>query len=341
MTEKTRALVVPAIHQVELRHIEVPSLQSGEVRIRALHTLLSMGTEISIATGQRMENARFPFVPGYQGVGQIEACADGVKGFREGDIVLFKGGRVLPPHHAVWGAHQAVVVCSTYGLFRCPGELHPRIACLATLFGVGMHGVELAEVKPTDVVVVIGHGLIGAGAAQAARARGALVIVSEPNAARRRLAAENAADVVVDPTSEKVEEVLRAHLQPDVDGADVVIESTGVGALLDGAMRLARTKGRFVYQGWYSGNVSHYFMVPHAKELTAFYPTGLAGPYQEGAAGLRHSQMKEAAVRLAARGIFRVEPYLSHVMSPSQIVEGYQLAMSDRRHEIVGMIFDW
>jgi len=341
MTEKTEALVIPAIRQVELRRIEIPSVQSGEVRIRTLHTLLSMGTEMSVATGQRMENARFPFVPGYQGVGRIEACAADVTDFHEGDIVLFLGGRVLPPNHAVWGAHQGTVVCSTYGLFRCPNELHPRIACLATLFAVGMHGVELAEVKPTDVVVVIGHGLIGAGAAQAARARGAFVIVSEPNAVRRRLAAENAADVVVDPTAETVEGILPTHLPPGSDGADVVIESTGVGKLLDGAMRLVRTKGKFVYQGWYSGQVSYYFMTPHAKELTAFYPTGHAGPYWEGVAGLRQSQMKEAAVRLVARGIFKVEPYLSHMISLAKAVEGYQLAMSERRHEIIGMIFDW
>jgi len=121
-----------------------------------------------------MENARFPYVPGYQGVGQIE----GVRRRREG----LPGGRRRPlhgrtrpaPHNAVWGGHQGVAVCSTYGLFRCPPQLPARTACAATLFAVGMHGVELAEVKPTDVVVVIGHGLIGAGAAQAARARGAL-----------------------------------------------------------------------------------------------------------------------------------------------------------------------
>lgn len=341
MKETTHALIIPGVNTVDLREINVPPLQAGEARIRTLHTLLSMGTEISIATGQRMENAKFPYVPGYQGVGRIEACAADVKNFREGDTVLFLGGRVLPSNHAVWGAHQAVVVCSTYGLFRCPNPLHPRIACMATLFGVGMHGVELAEVNPTDVVVVIGHGLIGAGSAQAARARGALVIVSEPNATRRTLAAENAADVVIDPTRENVDEVVRSHLPPASDGADVVIESTGVSRLLDGAMRLVRTRGKFVYQGWYPGDVTHHFMTPHARELTAFYPTGHAGPYWEGERGLRQTQMKDAAVRLAARGIFKVEPYLSHIVPLANAVEGYRLAMSDRRHEIVGMIFDW
>lgn len=339
--DRTKALTITGTNRVELCEVQIPSLQPGEVRIRTLHTLLSMGTEISIATGQRIENAKFPYVPGYQGVGQIEACAEGVEGFREGDTVLFMGGRVLPPHNAVWGGHQGVAVCSTAGLFRCPPQLHPRVACLATLFAVGMHGVELAEVKPTDVVVVIGHGLIGAGAAQAARARGAFVIVSEPNAGRRKLAAEHAADVVIDPTKQNVEEILRSHLPPGSDGADVVIESTGVGKLIDGALRLARMKGKFVYQGWYSGDVSYCFMTPHAKEITAFYPTGWAGPFWDGERGLRQSQMKEAAVRLAARGIFKVEPYLSHVLPLTKAVEGYQLAMSDRRHEIVGMIFDW
>ncbi|MBI4025264.1 MAG: zinc-binding alcohol dehydrogenase family protein [Verrucomicrobia bacterium] len=150
--DRTQAIVIPALNRAELREIEVPALEAGEVRIRTLHTLLSMGTEISIATGQRMESAKFPYVPGYQGVGRIEACADlpapparrppaaaraglaggsrqagGVKDFREGDLVLFQGGRVLPPHHAVWGGHQGVVVCSTYGLFRCPPQISFKV----------------------------------------------------------------------------------------------------------------------------------------------------------------------------------------------------------------------
>ena len=54
MQTTTAALVVPAINRVELREIEIPALQPGEVRIRTLHTLLSMGTEISLATGQRI-----------------------------------------------------------------------------------------------------------------------------------------------------------------------------------------------------------------------------------------------------------------------------------------------
>lgn len=329
-TQRTQALVIPAVNQVELREIEVPKIEEGEVLIRTSHTQLSMGTEVSIATGQRMESARFPYVPGYMGVGRIETCAKGVTNFREGDLVSFLGGRVLPPNHAVWGGHQGMIVCSAEDLLPCPPSLNSRVACMAPLFAVGLHGVELAEVKPTDVVVVIGQGLIGASAAQAARARGAFVIASEPDPERRRLAKEFAADVVVDPSSEKLEEILKTHVAPDAGGADVVIESTGAAKLIDGAMRLVRTHGKFVHQGWYSGNVSYYFMVPHAREITALYPTGFGG-----------LRTKEAAMRLAARGIFKVEPYLSHVIPADKAVESYKLAMSAQRQQILGMVFDW
>ncbi|MBI4026786.1 MAG: hypothetical protein HY360_17515 [Verrucomicrobia bacterium] len=44
MKDKTQALVIPSVNNVELRKLNVPLLQPGEVRIRTLHTLLSMGT---------------------------------------------------------------------------------------------------------------------------------------------------------------------------------------------------------------------------------------------------------------------------------------------------------
>ena len=315
MNAKTTALIIPAINQVELREILVPELQPDEVRIRTLHTLLSIGTEIAIASGQRPENAKFPYVPGYQGVGVIEAQGAEVKDFHEGDIVSFLGGRVLEPNHAVFGGHQGMIVTDTSYIFRIPEKTDPRVACLATLLSVGHHGVELANVKAGELVVVLGHGLIGAGSAQAARARGALVLVSEPDAQRRGLAAKYAADWVVDPLAEDLEAVVRKHLGPGKKGADVVIESTGNGKLIDGAFKLIGQQGRFVFQGWYSGNINYYYMTPHAREVTAVYPTGFGGNY-----------MKETAVRLLTQGVFHAEPYLSHPVKLADAPEAYKLA---------------
>ena len=330
MSSKGAALVVTDVGQVETRDLTVPALSAGEVKIEALYSLLSIGTEISIANGHRMENAKFPYVPGYQGVGRICEVTEESKGFRVGDEVLYLGGRTEEPVQAVWGAHQQIIVCGTESLIPVPTAVAPEEAALAPLFAVGMHGVNLAQVAPSDVVVVLGHGLIGAGAAQAARARGAFVIVSEPDAARRALAAKYGAHLVVDPKTESLADAVKSVLSPGARGADVVIESSGVASLIEPGMELCKPDARYVLQGWYSGDVSFCFMTAHRRQLTLLCPTGW-GPVGT----------KEAALRLAAAGIFQATPYLSHRIPVSGAADAYRMAMGPERNTILGLLFDW
>jgi len=327
---KSKALVVTDVEQVEMRELPVPAMASDEVTIEAQFSLLSIGTEMSIAMGHRMENAKFPYVPGYQGVGVIRAVGEEVKGLREGETVLYLGGRTTGPVNAVWGAHQQTIVCDTGTLIPIPAGVTSEQAALAPLFAVGMHGVNLAQVAPSDVVVILGHGLIGAGAAQAARARGAFVIVSEPDAARRALAEKYAAHLVVNPLSESLADAVKSVLPADARGADVVIESSGVAALIEPGMELCKFGARYVLQGWYSGDIKFCYMTAHRRQLTLLCPTGW------GPAGT-----KEAALRLAAAGILQSDPYLSHRIPVAGAVEAYRMAMTPERNKILGMVFDW
>jgi 3-hydroxyethyl bacteriochlorophyllide a dehydrogenase len=330
MSETAPGLVVTEAGKVEARELAVPERKTGEVKIEAAFSLLSPGTEMSIALGHRPENAKFPYVPGYQGVGRVVEAGGRVKGFREGDDVLYLGGRTEAPVEPVWGAHQKTIVCGTESLIPLPKGLAAAEAALAPLFAVGMHGVNLAQVAPSDVVVILGHGLIGAGAAQAARARGAFVIVSEPDPARRELAARHAAHLVVDPGNESLADAVRSVLPEGSRGADVVMESSGVAALIEPGMELCRFGARYVLQGWYSGDISFCFMTAHRRQLSLHLPTGW------GPAGT-----KEAALRLAAAGIFQTAPYLSHRVPAAEAAEGYRLAMGSGRGGILGMVFDW
>jgi len=330
MNSSAVALVVTDVGEVETRYLPVPSLAVGEVKIQALFSLLSIGTEMAIAMGNRMENAKFPYVPGYQGVGRISEVGEGVEGLVEGDVVLYLGGRTETPVEAVWGAHQQIIVCGTESLIRIPDGIAPDEAALAPLFAVGLHGVNLAQVAPSDVVVVLGHGLIGAGAAQAARARGAFVIVSEPDAGRRALAARFGAHLVVDPKTESLAEAVKSVIPPGSRGADVVIESSGVAALIEPGMELCKFGARYVFQGWYSGDISFCYMTAHRRQLTLHCPTGW------GPAGT-----KEGALRLAEAGIFQAAPYLSHRVPVSEAAGAYRLAMGPERNSILGLVFDW
>ena len=105
---------------------------------------------------------------------------------------------------------------------------------------VAFHGIRRSGIRPGDLVMVLGAGPIGLLAMQCARAAGAgHVIVVEPSEKRRVLALDLGADEAVDPQDATDRSRVRSR---DV-GADVVVEASGVPALLQGAIDLARAGG--------------------------------------------------------------------------------------------------
>jgi threonine dehydrogenase-like Zn-dependent dehydrogenase len=84
------------------------------------------------------------------------------------------------------------------------------------------------------------------------------------------LARELGADVTINSTREDARAACAVACP---DGPDVVFECTGVPALVDQALALCRTDGRFVWQGNYGQEpISFAFLVPHAKRLETFFP---------------------------------------------------------------------
>lgn len=109
----------------------------------------------------------------------------------------------------------------------------------------GWIAVERGEVRPGEVVAVLGAGPVGQLASLCAQTVGAAaVVVSDPVAARRRLA-ESQGAVGAHP------EALRAVLDELTEGrgADVVIEAIGAPVGLDLALRAVRRRGRVVSVG--------------------------------------------------------------------------------------------
>ena len=122
---------------------------------------------------------------GHEGLGEIVAVGEGVKGFQVGEIV------VVPPVTPDWrtvpsqlGAHQHCAglitgqklsnsedgLLAEYALIRdldanaarIPPGVSPEGAVMAAdMLNTGLYGAELAEVRPGDTVVVMGVGPVG------------------------------------------------------------------------------------------------------------------------------------------------------------------------------------
>ena len=100
-----------------------------------------------------------------------------------------------------------------------------------------LHGIDLTGVKAGDTVMVIGGGTIGQIMLQLARIRGAsTLILVEPVGAKRELALKLGANLVIDPSREDTDEVLRKNA---VKNVNATIECVGLRNTMMDAVRYA------------------------------------------------------------------------------------------------------
>ncbi len=128
-----------------------------------------------------------------------------------------------------------------------PESLPVDVAIFVEPLACALNFVDRAGVRPGQRVLVLGAGPAGLLTVQAAAGAGAEVIVSEVSAARRALASELGAAVVVDPRAEDLRAVLdeaTAGLGPDA-----VIEVTGNPEAVAQAVELAAPGSTVVLAG--------------------------------------------------------------------------------------------
>ncbi|MDH3252560.1 MAG: zinc-dependent alcohol dehydrogenase family protein [Ignavibacteria bacterium] len=126
--------------------------------------------------------------------------------------------------------------------YAIPDEMSLRQSAFIEPLSCAVHGIDIAQVKHGDTVVIVGAGPIGLLMLQLAiHAGAARVIVVEPDKGKRDLAHALGATAALDPGDGDVESAVR-----DLTGvgADVVIECAGKTETCALAIRLARRGGR-------------------------------------------------------------------------------------------------
>jgi threonine dehydrogenase-like Zn-dependent dehydrogenase len=131
--------------------------------------------------------------------------------------------------------------------YRVPADLAFDVCALAEPLSCCLHGLDLAGIRAGDHVLVIGAGPIGLLMIQLARMSGAAAVGTvEPVEAKRKLALQLGANVVIDPAGRDVSAECR-DLAPI--GFDVVLECVGRPATAMQALSLARRGGTVIWFG--------------------------------------------------------------------------------------------
>ncbi len=272
--------------------------------------------------------ARFPVVPGHEFSGVVVDVGPGVTRFQKGERVAIdpnipcgmcyycRSGR---PHYCVDnvtigqhidGGYAPLSVVPVANVYKLPENLSLLAGAMTEPVACAVHGIDRAQIKPGSTVVVLGAGPMGLILLQLARAAGAgKLIVSEPRENRRKMAVELGADIVVDPRSDDLVEIVRRTTEY---GAELVIEAAGVAATAQQALDLVQPTGTVLVFG-----------ACDPKDEIIIHPYQI---YRNewsiiGAFVLPYTM--ERSMKLIASGKVKVEPLFSHRLP----IEGVHQAM--------------
>jgi threonine dehydrogenase-like Zn-dependent dehydrogenase len=207
-----------------------------------------------------------PLVLGHEFVGRVEAVGGGVEGIAVGDRVVSGAG--VSCGECAWCRAGRTNLCASYytlGL-SAPGGLADQVlspasicvlvpdavadveAAMAQPLAVAIHALDRGGVGPGMTVAVLGIGGIGGfliGAASTRELRRLIAVDVDP--AKLALAEALGADDVIDARDADVAALIREATAGE--GADVVIEASGVPVNPSVAIHATRRGGQVVIVG--------------------------------------------------------------------------------------------
>lgn len=229
------------------------------------------GSDIHMWRNHQSWSIKLPVVLGHEFCGVVAAVGAGVTGFQPGDRVVSEtaaevcgecnycrtGNYNLCPKRIgfgalIDGAFTRYVSVRPQILHHIPENVTFEQAALTEPICVAYNALaEKTLIKPGDVVVIQGPGMIGLMMLIVARLRGAgalVVLGADADTRRLETALQLGATHVVNIQREDPWSLVQKL--GDGYGADLVVDCTGVSAALKQAMQLVRPNGRITKVGW-------------------------------------------------------------------------------------------
>ncbi|QIN82169.1 zinc-binding dehydrogenase [Rubrobacter tropicus] len=279
---KATALWFPARRVAQLRPETVPVPGQGEVRVRAVLSAVSHGTEMLVYRGEVPEDLSldlptfaggfsFPIKHGYASAGRVLDTGPGVENLAPGDPVFV--------HHP----HQDVFTVPADLPVRLPGDLDLSRAVFFANMETALNVVHDSPARLGETALVFGQGVVGLLVTRLLKMSGTSVLAVEPVPERRELALKMGADAVFGPDEDPKGRVFAAT---GGRGADVAVEASGSGAALAAAVECVAVEGTVVAASWYG-----------KKEVGL----PLGGRFHRGRVKIKSSQVGRMTPELGAR----------------------------------------
>jgi len=313
----SRALWLTAPRTAAFRSEEVPPPGPGQVRVRALASAVSHGTEMLVYRGEVPHDLpldlptlagqfAFPIKYGYASVGRVTDVGPAVRRLAPGAAVF-----VLHPHQSAYVVPETMPV-------RLPDGLDPLIGVFTAHVETAVNILLDTPLHLGETALVFGQGTIGLLVSQLLKRAGMRCVIGvDPLERRRDLARAVGVDVALSPDDD-----LPARLRTLTRGrgADLAIEVSGAPAAIDAVA----VEGTVVVASWYG-----------TKPVTLT----LGGHFHRGRVRLRSSQVGRLNPDLAPRWDYarrteavmellpqlRLAELVSHRFPFARAPEAYQL----------------
>ncbi|MFT0846309.1 alcohol dehydrogenase catalytic domain-containing protein [Actinomycetaceae bacterium L2_0104] len=237
------------------------SPRADEVQIRVSYVGLC-GTDLHVYLGDMDQRVGPQAIIGHEMSGEVVAVGESVSAFAAGDKVTvlptdfcgecaacrkgysnvcynmnFVGLDSAGALQELWTVPERLVVA-------LPRDIDLRSAALIEPLTVAVHDVRRSNLEEGESALVVGGGPIGILIALVAKAKGANVLLSEPEAGRRATA-ENLGIDTVDPVNGDLAGAV-ATFSEEGRGANVVFEVSGTQPGIVSAVTSAAARGRII-----------------------------------------------------------------------------------------------
>ena len=321
-----RAMAVTAYDRpLELLQVTRPAAAPGHALIEVITCGLCF-SDVKTARGRMpySPDLPLPHVVGHEICGRVVEVS-GPSRFKPGQRVVVyhlwgchrcascrRGEEHLCTDPTAWmgftqpGGFQEYVSVPVENLLPIPDSIPDRLApALTCAMGTAYRAVVVrAALRPGEQAVVLGLGGVGIHAALIAQALGAQTLGIEISEAK--VAAARDAGLVRGTTSDRAAEEVREAT--DGEGVDLVVETTGLPALVEVARALLRPGGRVVCVGYHVGE-----LISASSDRLVLLEQSILGSRYASRSDMEH------VIRMVADGLVR--PVVDDVLDLSQANE--------------------
>jgi NADPH:quinone reductase len=233
------------VDSLKLEEVPDPKPVAGEVLVGVRACGINFPDTL-VVQGKYQFKPAFPFSPGGEVAGLVEAVGSGVTDVKVGDRVVAMGPA---------GGMAEKFVADVSKVIPMPDGIDfVTAACLPTAYGTTLHALrDRAQLRAGETLLVLGAaGGVGLSAVQIGKRMGARVIAAASSAEKLAICRENGADDVIDYQTEDLKE--RVKVLTGGAGANVIYDAVG-GKYSEPALRATAWEGRFLVIGFAAGDI--------------------------------------------------------------------------------------